>query len=284
MARADLRATSMWNVYSGDLAEHNSTDDMVLLFSHPDEYFDIIIVGRAGLGKSTLGNKVLQAHDDSFQFSTTFVNGSGVVRATHAAEDHFTGFLTSEHFTDRERRRCSVTEECQLVANEASKIRVLDTPGFYSTGKENGVTSYEANLQIFRSIVREQADPNNKIAVKRFVYFLPDRGVPEKINGALQDELKVMYHFFGTAVFNHMVIVATQHPKYQSIKFTVDDEEAASDAIHQAIAAATDGAFFDCPPVPVIYIGLNDNHNAVRWKIEQAQVLSKDECFKTKIS
>ena len=101
------------------------------------------------------------------------------------------------------------------MSNRETMIRVLDTPGFSPSMLEADVTAYKANLQIFRWIVREQLDPKKNMAVQRLLYFLPNRGVPEKADATLQEELKVMYYFFGTAVFNNMVIIATQAFRYQ---------------------------------------------------------------------
>ena len=66
-------------------------------------------------------------------------------------------------------------------------IRVLDTPGFSPSNVEAGATTYQINLQIFRWIVREQLDPKKNMAVQRLLYFLPNRGIPEKADGTLQD-------------------------------------------------------------------------------------------------
>ena len=47
------------------------------------------------------------------------------------------------------------------------------------------------------------------------LYFYPHRGTPEKVDGALQEELKVMYYYFGEEIFKCMVIVLTLEPSIQ---------------------------------------------------------------------
>ena len=254
-----------------------STDSGSVTIQSKKVYYDIMIMGRSGMGKSTLGNKLLRVHDTCYsvnrQYSTTFVDGRGI-------SGEFEGFNTSED-KDVEKDQ-AVTKECRLVANESEQfetIRVLDTPGFHS--KKFGMDMKRANLQKFRWIAHEQANPHNNMAVKRLLYFLPDRSTDWKSDSIVQDDLEVMHYFFGTAVFDHMVAIATQAKKYQGVEFTSVDEEEVQSKFHKAIIAATDSQMTDsCPPV--IYIGFNDSSDVVLNKVKQARVIGKGECFKPK--
>ena len=156
------------------------------------EYYDIIISGKTGRGKSTLGNKLLSSESST-------------------VTDHV--FRTADD-VDQSESIHYVTKNCELKANEQTKIRVLDTPGF-SPSKMGSVSVHESNLQIARWIVREQLNPKNKMRVQRLLYFMPERGTPGKADAVLQGELKVMYHYFGIELFNHMIIIATQDLRYQ---------------------------------------------------------------------
>ena len=257
--------------------DDRDTQEAVIVF--PGNYYDIVIIGRTGLGKSTLGNKLLQVHDTSYitnrEFSTSYVRGKGISEPNIK----FDGFPTSE---DKDvEKDLAVTKECQLVANESTSfeaIRVLDTPGFHT--KKSGMTMYQANLQKFRWIVREQVDPDKNLAVKRLLYFLPDRSTDWKSDGIVQEELELMHYFFGTAVFSHMVAIATQamNSKYQQFEFTPADEEIVRVKFHKAVKAVTGGKISEGPPV--IYIGYKDSSDVALNKIKQARVIGKEEYFK----
>ena len=227
------------------------------------DYYDIIIFGRTGRGKSTLGNKLLQARDHSTDQRTTFTQFS------RSNKTKFGRFQTSE---DTEKATKSTTEEFELVANERTKIRVLDTPGFSATHRPLGMTKYEANLQIARKIVHEQMNPKNGMRVQRMLYFLPDRGVPEKADGNLQEELKVMYHYFGTDVFHYMVLIATEEPKYKSIEFTQKDCGKVREVFCAALKAVTRGKLTTSPPV--VYIGHDDEYDHIIQKIQSVKLLT----------
>ena len=132
----------------------------------------------------------------------------------------------------------SVTKQCQLLSNEETKVRVLDTPGLADSQQAaNGVGVIEANRALFRSILRVQDE--FKMKFDRVVYFLPMRGSLERADGNLQDELKVMHFFYGSAIFDSMVIIATYHHKKQDNKFTDDDKAETKEVLERILELVT---------------------------------------------
>ena len=242
------------------------------------EYYDIMVMGKTGQGKSMLGNKLLLAPDQNLQltpeerclFRTQFDVES-------PREKPWTGFRTAQSVPMDDRKR-SVTIKCELVANEFTKMRVLDTPGLSPPSEEaNSVTAYEDNRKVCFQIAKQLHPNKNLIPVKckRVVYFFPYRGVPEKNDANLQEELKAMYDFFGTAIFKHMVIIATQEERCQSIPFGDNECDQVQEIFIEAISIVTSGDITDSPPV--IYIGYNDNCRAVRRKVQYANVFAEDD-------
>ena len=213
----------------------------------PSEFYDIMLMGRTGMGKSTTGNKLLCVDNAALDA------GNG-------------GRFTTGEGAD------SVTGTCDVLYNEQLNIRVLDTPGLADskTSKE-GVL--KGNLQTFRRIMRAQEE--HDLAFSRVVYFYPHRGPGERADGALQEEIKVMYEFLGDSLFKIMAIIAT-NPKgrYQSVGFTDEDKRSVGNTFMAAYENVAGHRLSECPPV--VYLSTEEKDVDVINKIVGAQVIYEE--------
>ena len=209
------------------------------------------------MGKSTTANKLLgtnKATNEPLEARTVY-------GATWSeGKDAVNYFLTGDGYE-------SVTSQCKLLCNEQS-VRVLDTPGFANTQLTKEYGPLECNLQIFEWILQEQE--KHDLAFRRVLYFLPNRGPLERAEGALQEEIKVMYDFLGKDIFNIMVIIATNQKdeKYQ-IEFDEEDISTTKKVFTTAFETVTGQHLPKCPPV--LYLPFNETN--VLKKIESAEVV-----------
>ena len=86
------------------------------------------------------------------------------------------------------------------------------------------------------------------------------------------DELKVMHHFFGTSIFENMVVVAT-NPKRKQYALNDEDRRETQQLFHNALKLAIGDENVFCPPL--IYIALSDTGKDILGAIESAPVKSK---------
>ena len=87
----------------------------------------------------------------------------------------------------------------------------IDAPGFSGSSAQQQKGTLQENVQIIECIGKAQDE--FELKARRIVYFLPGRGPLEKSDGSIQEELKLLSHYFGKQVFDCVVVVATNPSK-----------------------------------------------------------------------
>ena len=184
------------------------------------------------------------------------------------------------------------TADCEVLSNETSKVRIMDVPGFFdgasilSKKKDDpeGAKTLSPtehldinNLDIMRKIIHIQT----ALAMKfnRILYFLPVRGPLERISAHLKLELKWMAHYFGTAIFKSMVLVATAQARLSKMpiqdeeKFPEEDAKMTKElfcrALKEVLTSTSENLL---PNPPLIFISLTNTCEEILAKVKGATV------------
>ncbi len=266
-------------------------------------YTDFLVLGKTGMGKSTTADRLLVADTVPGASDVTPVekeggntqlddiliwrlNGQSVEdvkeRVMHCLENRAVGIKAID---SKNTSLDFVTKDCVLLSNENTRIRVLDVPGFHTSLSSQQVAAQQVanqdNLGIMRQILRIQAE--KQLHFHRILYFLPCRGVCERADCNFQEELMVMYHYFGRVIFDSMIVIVTERPS-KSILGAVSDEEIEQNRVvfnraFQLALAAPDQNPDDVQDIPepqIIYLSLEECNSDVLRRLQQTIVSKID--------
>ena len=231
-------------------------------------YFDVMMIGKTGSGKSTVGNRLLDIDPETKALMGVYRPGEDITNVIKQWDEDGDQKPYFEMGDGNE----SVTKRCKVLSNEKNKDRVLDTRGFADTENTQRDGVIKGNLQSFRWILQAQRAYNLRFS--RVLYFLPNRGPPERADGTLQEEISVMYSFFGQQIFDVMVIVVTNNKRdhFQQAGFSEQNFSETNEVFKSAFQNTTGTSLPKYPPV--IYIPFKDDPYK---KIISADVISDAE-------
>ena len=175
------------------------------------------------------------------------------------------------------------TDQCELLSNETTKIRILDVPGFFGkNAAKKGVDlgqrveeTQKTDLETMRKVLRIKNA--HGLNFNRIVYFLPDKGSLKRTSQNLIIEIGIMEKYFGRAIFDSMVVVATlptevyEHiPDETTNLFSEANFEQTRTHLQEAIREIFKCS--DVPEPPLIFISLFDTCEAVLHKVQSSRV------------
>ena len=283
--------------------------------NEPIDYYDIMVIGRTGIGKSSTCDKLIIAtpdadqrerccgeqHDDGDMIDGKMKmsdlsmwllsNAGGEERRVEKRLKDLVMFRSLENshaqVNQMYRNAENPTTGCQVISNDTTKIRVLDVPGFFGEniggaggGQTLGERATASGLHIMREILRIQAVV--RLNIKRIIYFIPRRGGRERLDTTLMMELQQMVHYFGRSIFDCMVLVATVSPDVfdflpeNIIPFKTESEGKTRRHFLEALYQLSPGDPLPDGKPPLIFISLNDTCEAILEKVQEAEVIGNE--------
>ena len=289
------------------------------------DYYDIMVIGKTGMGKSTTADKLLVANPSSRTIQQT-EHAEPVVdekqslmslddlsvwllsdapdemlrvktrlknliffRSLEKPHQEINGFHSGEQYVS------GMTQSCELISNESTKVRVLDVPGFFGegdTGAHDGSASEKARctmnvaLNTMRKILLIQATMNMKF--RRILYFLPEHGPLNRSSSLLEMELTTMANYFGRAIFECMVLIATMPAVvYEMAENVVFPDTAVANTrknFDKALTRALPKEKDNLPTPPIVFVSMTDSCETIFEKINRAVVTTKTDEIQLKFN
>ena len=271
-----------------------------------NDYFDIMLIGKTSLGKTTTADKILLANPTGKDYSfdqpieVDATNEAPILHYEDLSMWHvsdeagdtemvqkrlknlvFCRSLTDPHKeVNRMREQSEMTKYCELLSNDTSKVRVLDVPGFFAkiAGKElygRAEAMASRNLQIMRKIVHIKEVYNFKF--NRIVYFLPEQGVLNRHSQILQMDIEAMETYFGHSIFDCMVVAVT-HPtslyRYfpEGIDLYSPEDYKITQSHFQEALCSVFGDSSEVPKPPIVFLSYRETCDKMLNLIKQATI------------
>ncbi len=275
------------------------------------DYYDMMVIGRTGMGKSTTVDKLLVANPKNHQEAqhadpevigermkadnlTMWLISGDVEAAQNRLQNMiFCRSIKPSHVEINESHAKSspANDKCELLTNDITKVRILDVPVFF--GKDAGKATNRSHqlgqsatlcnaqsivytdLGIMRNILQIQAAMCMKF--KRIVYFLPEKGPLVRPSGDLQLELNTMIHYFGESIFDCMVLAATvsasSYKKFREDAEIFDEEDFQNTEkyFQEALRQVLPNREH-LPKPPIVFVSMHDSCEAIFDKIDGASV------------
>ena len=275
------------------------------------DYYDIMVIGRTGMGKSSTADKLVIAnpegrdycgeqHDDGEAFKEQLKMSDLTMWLVADTDDeiervetrlknliYFRSLKKSHKMVnDMYKRAKKQTVGSQVVSNDTTRVRVLDVPGFFGVDigtanvkdKGTGDKVTRSGLLIMREVLRIQTRMRMKF--KRIIYFIPDRGTLERSHKVLLMELEQMVHYFGKSIFECMVLVATVSPDvYEFIPETITPFSAESNTTTRVnfdtalVQVLPESEVLPDGKPPIVFISMHDTCEQILEKIKEAPVI-----------
>ena len=256
--------------FNSQLIKKMAVQEGLERYNLKEDYYDIMLIGITGQGKSTTADKLLIANLDKIKYEIPEDSERQSSDARIKIQDISMWLLHQEdenvevetllkaitfcrtkpqpHVEVNKVRDpknevfTAGTASCRVLSNDTTKIRIMDVPGFYAGDAFNTPDNQQSSicnaskevtncsLGIMRNIIRIQSALG--MCFRRIVYFIPHRGPLERINALLKTDLTVLEAAFGLSIFECMVAVATISRR-QSLKDESDDEKFPSEDIQQ---------------------------------------------------